>query len=583
MQINLNKTSCCNFDEFRVTFDKICDFIPVVSTITMTIGAIQKHLYVPEMDVNGSLKEDHYYTHLKEKDFERKWLLFIPGVNFIVAIFAFCCLDVSNVETESSNQINISHEENEFSSEEIIDIEVIDNEDEDNLNEIEEKKTVDEKRATEEQHAAKREVDEEKAINEKRAAEEHQAAAQKADEEKKEAASIKIAQKLKAEERLIENSKTLELLYPQININDIIQLNPHIDNLIFKDIFYLTLVNESPSFYLSSLQIKRVIQAFNKCDLNILANEINLNYIHNATRNSLLNLFKIIALVSPKNCDLLFQVISSLPPELQSQNLLNAADLFTYSYNDPALSISLLHQIHMSTTCKLFEQTNWHFLRIIEDLIIKLPQQKKKILNKIDKLYIWAEKVIQNAAEDNLKSLRGNQKLPEHLQTEVIEDLAKCLQLRRDILNPSLSEIIENPKLNTRSRLKIIRVEFNKAFIIDSISHKCFLLISAFYNLSLIPTLVAKSSSEESSYEEYDENEVGEGKSESDSDYEDSSVDSSVKSLSSEEEFLSSGIENNEKSSTIAANQQNDFDIETFIAIIKESILPLFVEVMKKK
>jgi hypothetical protein len=357
-----------------------------------------------------------------------------------------------------------------------------------------------------------------------------------------------------------------------------IKLNPHIDNLIFQGIFYGTLISESPHFNLSSFQIKRVIEAFNICNININKTDENLNYIYNTTRSSLFALFKIIPMLSFQSTHLLLKFISNLPPKFQSQNLVNAADLFTYSLNDPATSIALLPRIYeLPNASKLFEQNNWHFLNIIEDLIVKFPNQKNNILNNIEKLYIWTDKIIQNAAKDKPKAMLSNytyyqnEKLPTHPQTTVVETLAKCFQLRRDILISSLSKQIKNPKLNIDSRLNLVEKEFKKFLVIDSIAQKCFLLILAFYNLPFIPVQALDSSSDESSYDENEEYEDVESRSE---------LDSADSNISSED---SASAELNEKPSSIATNQHNDFDIETFASVVKESILPFFIGVMKKK
>lgn len=97
-----SSTSCCNFDDMRVTFDQVCECIPFVSTITMIIGAIQKYLYVPDMELNGSLKENHYYTHLKNKDFEQSWPLFIPGFDFVVKICSCCSSEAPETSATST-------------------------------------------------------------------------------------------------------------------------------------------------------------------------------------------------------------------------------------------------------------------------------------------------------------------------------------------------------------------------------------------------------------------------------------------------------------------------------------------------
>lgn len=82
---------CCpkidfvTLDQCRETFDEVCDYIPIVSTISNIIGLVQKHLYVEEMRNNGTLSGRRYYTRLENKDFERYWLLFFPICNIMAA------------------------------------------------------------------------------------------------------------------------------------------------------------------------------------------------------------------------------------------------------------------------------------------------------------------------------------------------------------------------------------------------------------------------------------------------------------------------------------------------------------------
>lgn len=310
MESTSNRASCCNFNDLRVTFDNVCDFIPVVSTITMTIGAVQKYLYVPDMEVKGSLKDDHYYTHLKNKDFERSWLLFVPGVNFVVAMIAYCSPEASKVTTlSSSTQINI--EDEVISSEEL----------------------------TDREEEAKIEIEEKKADEERRA----------------------IQDEIKSQ-LLLEKAKTLESLYPGININDIIQQHPHIDETNFKEILYETLIEEAPCYYLSPTEMKRALEAFNLCT----------TYVDNI-KTPLLAICQIIKLLTPKSCDMFFKIISNIIPEYQSPNLINAANFFLYRSPDvdPAFSIDILQKIVRSPKSKLniilFSDSNWDVLNSLSD------------------------------------------------------------------------------------------------------------------------------------------------------------------------------------------------------------------------
>ncbi|MBA3238867.1 MAG: hypothetical protein H0T62_11060 [Parachlamydiaceae bacterium] len=80
-----SKIESLTLDEYRAIFDEICDYVPFVSTISNVIGVAQKHIYVSEMKINGTLEKSFYYTRLENKDFQSYWLLFIPLFNIMAA------------------------------------------------------------------------------------------------------------------------------------------------------------------------------------------------------------------------------------------------------------------------------------------------------------------------------------------------------------------------------------------------------------------------------------------------------------------------------------------------------------------
>jgi hypothetical protein len=69
-----------------VTADKICDYIPVVSTATNLINLYQKCVSIPELP-ERTITESHYFTHLQQKDFERCIILLVPIIGNILIGF----------------------------------------------------------------------------------------------------------------------------------------------------------------------------------------------------------------------------------------------------------------------------------------------------------------------------------------------------------------------------------------------------------------------------------------------------------------------------------------------------------------
>lgn len=95
-----------SFDQFRVDLHEFCNYIPIISTFTNTLAVIQKRMYVPDMDKDGSLVKSHYYRYLKEQDFEKNWQLFIPVANTIFCINKSCFPEKKEISVEEILSIN---------------------------------------------------------------------------------------------------------------------------------------------------------------------------------------------------------------------------------------------------------------------------------------------------------------------------------------------------------------------------------------------------------------------------------------------------------------------------------------------
>ncbi len=77
-------------NSFLVKTDRIFDYIPVFSTVTNLIDIFQKCVILPLMS-EEKIKNNHYYTHVKEKNLARCISLLIPVIgNILIAL-----LDVS--------------------------------------------------------------------------------------------------------------------------------------------------------------------------------------------------------------------------------------------------------------------------------------------------------------------------------------------------------------------------------------------------------------------------------------------------------------------------------------------------------
>ncbi len=71
---------------FLVKVDKVCDYIPIVSTATNLVNLFQKTVVLPFMDAE-TIASNHYYTYLNEKNVDRCIILTIPVIgNILVAL-----------------------------------------------------------------------------------------------------------------------------------------------------------------------------------------------------------------------------------------------------------------------------------------------------------------------------------------------------------------------------------------------------------------------------------------------------------------------------------------------------------------
>lgn len=69
-----------------IKIDKICDYVPVISTITSSVNLFQKYFVIPKIEKNKS----HYYQYLKNKSTFRSVCLLIPVFgNIVIYIFDF--------------------------------------------------------------------------------------------------------------------------------------------------------------------------------------------------------------------------------------------------------------------------------------------------------------------------------------------------------------------------------------------------------------------------------------------------------------------------------------------------------------
>ena len=69
-----------------VSADRVCDYIPIISTVSNTVGLFQKYCVIDCID-DRDLASGRYYTYLKDKSTYRSLALLIPGLgNLIVGM-----------------------------------------------------------------------------------------------------------------------------------------------------------------------------------------------------------------------------------------------------------------------------------------------------------------------------------------------------------------------------------------------------------------------------------------------------------------------------------------------------------------
>lgn len=74
---------------FLVKVDCVCDYVPVVSTVTNFFDLFQKCVILP-FTQKETIEANHYYKHLNQKSFARCILLMLPLVgNIIIGIYDF--------------------------------------------------------------------------------------------------------------------------------------------------------------------------------------------------------------------------------------------------------------------------------------------------------------------------------------------------------------------------------------------------------------------------------------------------------------------------------------------------------------
>ena len=73
-----------------VSADRVCDYIPIISTVSNTVGLFQKYCVIDCID-DRDLANGHYYTYLKEKSTMRSVVLLIPVIgNVLVSLHDLC-------------------------------------------------------------------------------------------------------------------------------------------------------------------------------------------------------------------------------------------------------------------------------------------------------------------------------------------------------------------------------------------------------------------------------------------------------------------------------------------------------------
>ena len=83
----MNMTS--RIGNFLVKADSLCDYIPIVSTATNLIDLFVKYVVIPSINPQR-IANNHYYTHVQQKDAFRCIALLIPIVgNIATAIYDF--------------------------------------------------------------------------------------------------------------------------------------------------------------------------------------------------------------------------------------------------------------------------------------------------------------------------------------------------------------------------------------------------------------------------------------------------------------------------------------------------------------
>jgi hypothetical protein len=69
-----------------VKMDTFCDYVPILSTVSNLVDIVQKCFTLPAMK-RKELYEDHYFTHLQQKNIPRCIILLIPILgNIVIAI-----------------------------------------------------------------------------------------------------------------------------------------------------------------------------------------------------------------------------------------------------------------------------------------------------------------------------------------------------------------------------------------------------------------------------------------------------------------------------------------------------------------
>jgi len=76
-----------NISNVLIQVDNVCDYIPVVSSVTNLVVIFQKYVVMPNLK-ESNIVNNHYFIHLQNKNTVRCVVLLLPVLgNIFVAIY----------------------------------------------------------------------------------------------------------------------------------------------------------------------------------------------------------------------------------------------------------------------------------------------------------------------------------------------------------------------------------------------------------------------------------------------------------------------------------------------------------------